>query len=88
MPKMVCVDCEVEFKIKKNGVVVAEMFQKDTEIYKLWRTDLWKCPVCGKEVVAGFASNPYAEHYHDNCVEIVNKLKAQGKQIVYDKEKL
>ena len=86
MPKMVCVKCEVEFKPEKNGVVVAEKFQRNTALYKLWGADLWKCPICGVEVVAGFAMNPLAEHYKDDLNKMVIKFANKGKTIIQDKE--
>ena len=86
MPKLVCVKCEVELKCEKNGVRVAEMFQQNTKIYKLWDTDMWKCPICGYLIIAGFAPYPFAEHYKDNCEEIVQRTLEKGGKVVYDKE--
>ena len=86
MPKQVCVKCEVEFKPEANGVVVAEMFRKNQKIYKLWVADLWKCPICGVEIVAGFAQYRFAEHFQDDCEKIVEEMKAEGRRIIYDKE--
>lgn len=84
--KRVCVKCEREFKPEENGVIVAEMFQRNTKIYKLWSADLWKCPVCGIEIVVGFSQYPYAEHYSADCKELVAKAIAAGKRVIYDKE--
>ena len=86
MPKLVCVKCEVGLKIEKNGVIVKEMFQNNTRIYKLWETDKWKCPVCGAEIISGFAQYPFAEHFNDDCEAIVSKAIASGKEVVSDKE--
>ena len=86
MPKIVCVKCEVEFKPEVNGVVVAEMFQKNQKIYKLCEADLWKCPVCGVEIVAGFAQYSFVEHYKDDCEKIVEEMKGKGRRIIYDRE--
>lgn len=63
MPKMVCIKCELQLKPETNGVVVSELFMDDTQVYKVWEADLWKCPGCGMEVIAGFADNPIAEHF-------------------------
>ena len=85
--KRVCVKCEREFKPETNGVIVAEMFQKNTKIYKLWRADLYKCPVCGVEIVVGFGQYPIAEHFTDDCERIVNDAVATGnRRVIYDKE--
>lgn len=87
MPKSVCVNCEVELKPEHNGVIVAEMMQNNTKIYKLWGADLWKCPECGLEVVLGFAQRPFAEHYEGNCDILIETLKKSGKKIIYDKKR-
>jgi sarcosine oxidase delta subunit len=47
---------------KKNSVTVEEVTE-DGRPYKLWDADLWECPECGNRIVAGFASQPLAEHY-------------------------
>lgn len=89
MPKLVCGKCQVELKPFKNGIVVAEMFQRNTKIYKLWNADLWECPKCDHTIVAGFSQKPFAEHFEKDCEEIVQKLKSeQGRTVIYDKEVL
>lgn len=86
MPKSVCVKCEVELKIARSGVKVLEMFQHNTSIYKVWDADLWECPHCGLGVVLGFAQYPLMEHYQGDIYAFVEKLKAAGNIIIYDKE--
>ena len=86
MPKSVCVKCEVELRPEKNGVIVAEMYQNNEKIYKLWEADLWKCPLCYFEVVLGFAQYPFQEHFQGNCEKIVDELFLKGRTIIYDKE--
>ena len=86
MAKRICVKCETEFRPEINGVIVAEMFQKNQKIYKLWEADLWKCPLCGFEIIAGFAQYPFTEHFKDNCEEVLEKAKQAGRKIVYDYE--
>lgn len=86
MPKMVCVKCQVELRIEKNGVIVAERFQNNTKIYKLWDADLWKCPLCRIEIIGGFAQQNFAEHYKDNCEALVEQFKAKGVRVIDDNE--
>lgn len=85
MAKMICVKCEVPFKIEKNGIIVPEMFMKNTKIYKIFRADKWRCPVCGMEVVTGFG-DCFAEHFNEDCNKIVEKMKEHGAVVVYSKE--
>jgi hypothetical protein len=47
---------------KKNSVTVEELTE-DGAPYKLWDADLWECPECGVEIIAGFGQGPIAEHY-------------------------
>lgn len=89
--KRICVKCQVEFKPEKNGVYVVEMMMKNTKVYKLWRADLLKCPVCGFLIVAGFAQYPMMEHFQKTpdgkiIEEVIEKLKSDGATIIYDKE--
>jgi len=86
MPKSVCVKCEQELECEKNGVVVVEMMHQNTEIYKLWEADLWKCGKCKVEVVLGFGNQPYMEHYEGDIQATLQKLVDDGRVIVYDKE--
>jgi len=57
----VCVECRLAMRPLKNGVVVEEM--SDSESYKLWLADSWKCPSCGSRVITGFAREPLSEHF-------------------------
>ena len=87
MPKSVCAKCEVELKPEENGVIVAEMMRNNTEIYKLWEADLWKCPECGVEVVLGFALQAFMEHFEGDINAKLDEMKLSGRRIIYDKER-
>jgi hypothetical protein len=54
--------CGRFMRVKKNSVTVEELME-DQRPYKLWDADLWECPECGVEVIAGFGQGPIAEHY-------------------------
>lgn len=86
MPKSVCVKCEVELKPEINGVVVVEMFQQNKEIYKLWEADLWKCPICGVEVVLGFGNQPFMYHFDSDCKKAIEDMIKNGRKVIYDLE--
>ena len=59
----VCVKCEVDMRPEMNGVGLLDM--ADYGPVKVWDADLWKCPKCGIEVVAGFGSNAIVHHFED-----------------------
>jgi hypothetical protein len=84
MPKLVCVDCEIELKPQDNGIYVIETASFGP--YKIWSADVWVCPQCKHEVVAGFGNGPLAEHYQDKFAELLEKIKASKSRIIYDKE--
>ena len=86
MPKNICVKCEVEFKPFENGVIVAEMFQNNTALYRLWSADLWQCPKCGYQIVSGYGNHAYAEHFEQNLEKIIAEETVLGKKIIYSKE--
>ena len=51
MPKLLCVKCQVELRPETNHFIVLEK-----EANRIIEADKWKCPGCGIEIVAGFAS--------------------------------
>ncbi len=55
----VCCKCNKEFRCEKNGVEAIE--QADFGDYKYFRTDKYKCPTCGIEVLVGFGE-PLIHH--------------------------
>ena len=85
MPKMVCVECEVELKPEENGALIIE--NASFGPYKVWYADVWSCPKCQHETVAGFGNNPIAEHYHEGFQEWLEKAKSRARRIIYDNEK-
>ena len=86
MPKMVCVKCEVELKPRTNGVLIQEMFQNNTKTYKLWMADLWQCPKCLTQIVAGFANHPLMEHFQGDIESEVQRRRDLGYTIIKDNE--
>ena len=86
MPKLVCVTCECELKPETNGTVVIET--ASFGVYKVWSADTWKCPGCGKEIVAGFASQPMRQdHYAEDFSDWVKSVETNAKRVVYDNER-
>lgn len=85
MPKQICVKCSVEFKIEKNSVMVVEMFSDPPQPYKIWSADMWKCPTCGAEIIAGFGHQAVAEHFQEKFDDVLNKVQTNGCYVVYEK---
>ena len=44
-----------KLEIKKTGVNLVTMFLSPPEPYEVFDADLWECPSCGREIVAGVA---------------------------------
>ena len=59
----VCVKCQTEFRAEKDGIGLLDMAGYGP--VKIWEADLYKCPKCGTEIVAGFAQQPTYEHHMD-----------------------
>lgn len=68
MPRPICVECEIEYRPEKNGVIAEEM-ATGIGSYKIWHADLWKCPVCGHLLISGYGQNAIAEHYQSDYKE-------------------
>lgn len=79
MPKMVCSACEVQLVPSENGVILVEYASFGP--YKAWEADEWKCPRCGHEIVAGFATNPFVEHWQEHFSEAMEQMKRIGRTI-------
>lgn len=73
MPKLVCVECERDYKVVVTGNYVIEMFCNPPEPYKILSGDRWECPGCGHQIIAGFGSTPLAEHFQDKFSNSLNK---------------
>ena len=73
----VCAKCQVEMRPETNGIGVLDM--ADFGPYQLWQADLWKCPVCGNEIIVGFAKEATTEHYLDGFDHTVNLWRNAGK---------
>lgn len=55
----VCVKCQLQMWRVKTGADVELMAGKDP--YQIWNVDIFKCDLCGVEIIGGFASRPTAE---------------------------
>ena len=76
MPRMVCVRDGVEFRVIKNEVVLARPGA-------LWYADLWRCPTCRAEVVAGIGQEPFFEAWrHGDVGAEVTRLWKAGAVII------
>lgn len=86
----VCVSCECDLKPERNGVWVVETAGEERRPYKVWHADKVRCPVCGVEVVVGFAQNPTAVDGQEfGASEMLDDLLRSGREeeIVFTHEK-
>jgi len=48
----ICVPCRIEMRCEENGVLI-----RDPEVggfpSTYWVADLWRCPVCGHQIITG-----------------------------------
>lgn len=68
MPKNVCVKCESPMWPEKNGICVEEHIEVG-EPYRIWMAELYKCLICGTEIITGFGRIPIANHPEPNYTE-------------------
>jgi len=77
--KLVCEKCRTQLRVKRNGVLVVDMFQTPPEPYEIREGDLWECPGCNARIVAGFGLNPVASHYDSDAMRRwILLARAQG----------
>ena len=84
--KPICVGCKCFYRVKKTGkffvegMPIAPMAKKgraepeNWKPYKIWAGDLWECPECGHETIAGVGWNPVSEHYLPDFPSLLEKL--------------
>lgn len=80
MPKPICVQCELPMQQVESGVIAVEMFSKPPRPYKMWSSDLHRCPGCGHEILCGYGDNPIGEHFQNDFGEKL--VEAQTYQTV------
>ena len=61
--KPICVKCDREMTKEFSGVLVAELYLKNTAIYKLWYADYYQCPICRFVIIHDFAEQPFWESH-------------------------
>lgn len=90
MHKIVCVECQVELYPESNdGVCIDTAIALEGNPYKLWNCDIWKCPICGKEVASGFADIPFAEHFdNDFQARLKGTVENPINRVVYNIEEV
>lgn len=79
-PRYVCTFCGRQLRPKQNGVYGIEMAEFGP--YKIWYADLWECPECTQEILAGFGLKCLAEHYEDDFDKVLKRAEA-GKNIYF-----
>jgi hypothetical protein len=81
MNRPICVECRAELRPEKNGVTVSYNNGKTCEANQ---GDLWRCPVCEKEIVMGIAQSPMMADYEtENYYEILEKIQDSGGKVYH-----
>ena len=57
--------CQTYFRPRKNEIYVLETYDNCTP-YKIWLADLWECPDCGTQLIAGYGARAISERYMTN----------------------
>lgn len=57
MSDKICVSCQIEMRVKKNGVDLVSMDCQGFPI-EIFSADLWHCPSCETELILGTGRKP------------------------------
>lgn len=76
---VMCIKCGLELMPDTNSVIVLELWDKNTKVYKIWEADLVKCPGCGIKMVKGFAMNPIAIHHDERFNALLTDIEDRRK---------
>lgn len=80
MAEKVCVKCEVELRVKANGIAVVSMATWGP--LSLYRADLWTCPVCGYEALIGFGQQEAVHRFDTDLEAHINSLEKCGHRVL------
>jgi hypothetical protein len=78
----ICRKCHRFMDKLKQGVDVILLTKfgrgESPQPYQLWKADLFDCEECGAQIVADYASEPYAEHFQKGFSDEVTKAREGG----------
>jgi hypothetical protein len=72
--KLACPTCNRQLILKKVGINVIETFTGMQESYQVWSADLWQCPECDRQVIAGFGEQPSISNFDPGFAEYVGQF--------------
>ncbi len=73
--KHLCVQCAVEHRVEKNGVIAVSMGEYGP--LECYCADLWRCPVCGHRLVTGLGLRPLRV----GAMEVEEYIKEQVEEL-------
>ena len=72
-PGYACVPCKTYFRPRKNDIRALQTMDDAGKPYKIWCADLWECPDCGHQIIAGYGKTHISEHYQPDFAECLEK---------------
>jgi len=66
----VCVKCGIEMRLKEDGVGCLDLTEKQKPC-QIWDSDMYKCPLCGIEILTDFGQLPVATRHEKGFAETV-----------------
>lgn len=71
-----------EERIRDNGEIRGRRLPTAWQAYKVWQADLWECPDCGHELIAGYGRGPVLERHDEDfnrkVLEYGDEMRAMG----------
>lgn len=68
---VVCAACHIEMRVEENGLPVIELAGRPPKAYKLYRGDLYVCPICDAQAVNGLTGpvEDFEKDFHERIAE-------------------
>ncbi len=79
MPRMICVNCERQYKPKTIGVLFLDMAYDPPVPVRFTSADIYSCPGCGHEIVSGMGELQYDE---DRMKHEIKTAAENGRQVI------
>lgn len=86
--RLICSKCLQQMYVKEAGAYVLESTEGALEPKKVFSADVWACPTCDTEVVAGFGIDPIASQhdiwYRKVMEDARTARSSEGRSMLYE----
>lgn len=83
-----CVKCQAQYQVKRLGVTVIETSGNPPKPFRLWRADLFACPICNAELITRFGHEPIVESHEEGFAAALDQAVRNHRYVMHSPEAL